>query len=374
MSSGTGTQVRLLVGTNKGAFIFTSDAERRSWQMEGRLLAGWEVYSLLGDHRRAPRLYAGTSHVVYGTTVRVSDDFGANWREIEHGPQYSAESGFKLKRIWQLTPGHASQPDTLYAGVDEAGLFVSHDRGESWQELDGLTRHPTRSEWWEGAGGLCLHTILVHPHNPQRLWVGISAVGVFRSDDGGISWQTKNNGLLDTHTEQPVKEIGSCVHKMVIDRANPDTLYMQEHLGVYRSDDGGEQWVTMEDGLPGANLHHPEWWPFGFPLVQSRAGTLFLVPLENNEQRNVAGGDLRVYRRAANGTAWEPSAAIEPHEPRYTSVLRDALAVDDLEQSGVYFGTTGGDLFYTLDEGDSWQRIPGRLPRILTVKTWTLDS
>ncbi len=369
-----GTQVRLLVGTHKGLFIFTSDAGRASWQMEGPMLAGWEVYSVLGDHRRTPRLYTGTSHVAYGTTIRVSDDFGATWREIENGPRYSPESGFKLNRIWQLAPGHPSQPDTLYAGVDEAGLFVSHDRGETWQELDALTKHPTRPDWWAGGGGLCLHTILIHPHNPQRIWVGISAVGVFRSDDGGAAWQSKNKGLLDTHTEQPAGEVGSCVHKMVIDRANPDTLYMQEHLGVYRSDDGGDRWVTMEEGLPAANLHHPEWWAFGFPLVQTRAGNLFLVPLESSEQRNVAGGDLRVYRRAAGAAAWEPTAAITPHEPRYTSVLRDALATDDLAEPGVYFGTTGGDLFYTLDEGDSWQRIPGRLPRIFTVKAWTLDA
>lgn len=372
MCADTNRQVRLLVGTAKGMFIFRADAARRHWEMEGPHLGGWEVYSLLGTQDPSARLYAGTSHPAYGTTIRISDDFGATWREVEQGPSYSPESGFKLNRIWQLVPG--AEADTLYAGVDEAGLFVSHDRGENWQEVTALTAHPTRPEWFPGAGGLCLHTILVHPTNPQRMWVGISAVGVFRTDDGGASWQTSNTGLLEAHTGQPAQEIGSCVHKMVVDRANPDILYMQEHLGVFRSDNGGDQWTTMEEGLPAAHLHHPEWWPFGFPIVQSRAGNLFLVPLESSEQRNVAGGDLRVYRRARDGAAWEPTAAITPNEPRYTSVLRDSLAVDDLEQSGIYFGTTGGDIFFSLDEGDSWQKILGRFPRILTLKTWTLDA
>lgn len=374
MGSSNSTKIRLLVGTAKGAFIFTSDADRQRWEMQGPLLGGWEVYSLYGDHRRMPRLFAGTSHAAYGPTLRISDDLGATWREIEQGPSYPAETGFKLNRIWQIAPGHPSQPETFYAGVDEAGLFVSHDRGETWQELDGLTKHPSRPEWFPGAGGMCLHTILVHPDDPQRLLIAISAVGVFRSEDGGKTWQTSNNGLLEAHTGQPASEIGSCVHKVVMDRSDPNVLFMQEHLGVFRSNDGGASWFTIEEGLPAAHLHHPEWYPFGFPIVQTRAGNVFLIPLESSEQRNAASGDLRVYRRSRDGAAWEPTAAILPAEPRYESVLRDAMTVDDQEQTGIYFGTTGGDLFYSLDEGDSWQRLPGRFPRILHLKTWTLDA
>lgn len=374
MAGVTHPHVRLLVGTTKGAFVFTSDAARQKWDMDGPVLAGWEVYSLLGDNRRAPRLYAGTSHAAYGPAIRYSDDFGQSWQQLEHGPQYASESGFSVSRIWQLVPGHPSQPDTLYAGVEQAGLFASHDRGESWQELAGLTRHPTRSEWFPGGGGLCLHTVLVHPDNPRRMWVAISAVGVFRSDDGGDTWQAKNKGLIEANTGQPAQEIGSCVHKMVLDPANPDTLYMQEHCGVFQSNDGGDTWFTIEEGLPSAHLHHPEFWPFGFPLVVTKDRNLFLIPLESSEVRAVPCGDLRVYRRSCDGAAWEPTAPILPLEPHFESVLRDAMDVDDYDEQGIYFGTTGGDLFYSLNQGDSWQRLPGRFSRILTVKAWTLNA
>jgi hypothetical protein len=313
MSESQATRVRVLVGTSKGAFIFTSDTAREEWEMEGPFLGGWEIYSLLGDCRSSkPRLYAGTSHTAYGAALRVSDDMGQNWRQIEHGPSYPPESGFTLNRIWQIVPGHATQPGTLYAGVEEAGLFVSHDRGESWQELSALTQHPTRPEWFPGNGGLCLHTVLVHPNNPQRIWVAMSAVGVFRSDDAGASWQVKNNGLIEAHTGQPAGEIGSCVHKMVLDPVNPNTLYMQEHCGVFQSNDGGDTWYPVEEGLPSAHLHHPEMWPFGFPIAVTKARNLFLIPLESSEQRTVASGDLRVYRRACDGNSWEPTAPILP--------------------------------------------------------------
>jgi hypothetical protein len=374
MTGSAKSQVRVLVGTTKGAFIYTSDADRKQWEFSGPFLHGWEVYSLLGDHRRTPRLIAGTSHEAYGPAVRISDDLGETWRQVENGPQYPAESGFHLKRIWQLTPGHASQPDTIYAGVEEAGIFVSHDRGESWTELDSLTAHPTRSEWFPGGGGLCLHTILVHPNDAQRMLVGISAVGVFITADGGATWRTSNKGLIEAHTGEPAQEIGSCVHKMVFDRSNPNTLYMQEHCGVFRSDNGGESWYTIEEGLPQANLHHPEFWPFGFPMATTQDGHLFIVPLESSEQRTTVSGKLAVYRRAPGADTWEPSGPIPPDEPRYTSVLRDAMDVDDQEQTGVYFGTTSGDLFYTLNNGDTWEKLPGQLPRILSVKTWTLDG
>ncbi|MEX1021093.1 MAG: exo-alpha-sialidase [Litorilinea sp.] len=368
-------QVQLLVGTIKGAFIYTADPDRQNWDLRGPFMHGWEVYSLLADQRgSAPRLIAGTSHAAYGPAIRISDDLGETWRQVEKGPEYSSDSGFNLTRIWQLIPGHATQPETVYAGVDEAGLFVSHDRGESWREVDALTNHPTRPEWFPGGGGLCLHTIMTHPKNPQRMWVGISAVGVFRTDDGGASWQTANQGLIEANTGEPAQEIGSCVHKMVLDPDNPDTIYMQEHCGVFRSDNGGDSWYTIEEGLPKAHLHHPEFWPFGFPMAITRTGDMFIVPLESSEQRTTAAGELAIYRRGRGDAAWVPSGPILPDEPRYTSVLRDAMTVDDQDETGVYFGTTSGDVFYSLDRGDSWTRLPGQLPRVLSVKAWTLNA
>lgn len=372
MSNRQSETLRLLVGTSKGAFIYTADRSRREWEMHGPYLHGWEVYSMLGDHRGTPRLLAGTSHEAYGPAIRISEDFGETWRQVENGPQYASESGHTVKRIWQLMPGNESEPETIYAGVEEAGLFVSRDRGESWQELDGLTSHPTRSDWFPGGGGLCLHTILVHPHDPKRLWVGISAVGVFRTTDGGASWEVANKGLIDAHTGEPAELIGSCVHKMVFDPSNPETIYMQEHCGVFQSDNAADSWYTIEEGLPKAHLHHPEFWPFGFPMVTTPSGELFIVPLESSEQRTSPSGELTIYRRGRGDGAWSPTGEILPREPRYTSVLRDAMTVDNHSETGIYFGTTSGNLYYTLDKGDTWDQLPGQLPRILSVRTWTL--
>lgn len=367
-------RVILMVGTIKGLFLFESDANRQEWQVRGPLLGGWEVYSVLGDSRHGQRIFAGTSHMAYGPSLRVSDDFGETWQEIEAGPSYAPDSGFKLNRIWQIIPGHATQPDTLYAGVDEAGVFISHDRGTSWQELDGLTKHPSRPGWFPGAGGMCLHTILVHPDNPQRMWVGMSAIGVFRSEDGGQTWTPRNKGLGHAATGQPQEEVGYCVHKMALDPDDPDTLYMQEHTGVFMSTDAGDSWVAIEEGLPADRIQHPEMMPFGFPVVVTRNGDQFLVPLESSEQRTVKEGNLLVYRRMRGAPRWEIAGDAMPDEPRHVSVLRDAMTVDGLEPEGIYFGTTSGELFVSLDRGETWQRLPGLYPRVLHLKTWVLDA
>jgi hypothetical protein len=367
-------RVIVLAGTNKGLFSFESDINRQEWQVRGPFLGGWEVYSVLGDNRHGPRIFAGTSHLAYGPSLRVSEDFGESWQEIEAGPSYPAETGFKLNRIWQIVPGHETQPDTLYAGVDEAGIFVSHDRGESWRELDGLTKHPSRPGWFPGAGGMCLHTILVHPTNPQRMWAAMSAIGVFRSDDGGQTWHPRNKGLGHAATGQPQEDVGYCVHKVALDPDNPDILYMQEHTGVFMSTDGADSWFAIEEGLPADRIQHPEMMPFGFPIVVTRNGDLFLVPLESAEQRTVKGGKLLVYRRKRGAESWEPSGDVVPDEPRHVSALRDAMTVDGLEQEGVYFGTTSGELYVSHDRGEQWQRLPGQYSRILNVKTWCVPA
>lgn len=354
-------QVLLMVGTVKGAFFFRSNAERREWKMTGPHLPGWEVYSLLGDARNGGRIYAGTSHWVYGTTVRVSEDLGESWKELAGSPRYPDGSDFKLQRIWQLVPGHPSQPDTLYAGVEEAGLFVSHDAGQSWSEVSGLTSHPTRPKWFPGGGGLCLHTILIHPENPQRIWVAISAVGVLRSDDGGESWKVCTKGLPPVPTGQDETAIDRCVHKIALDPQDPDRLYMQFHGGVFRSTNAGDSWVAMEEGLPGN---------FGFPLCITRSGTLFLAPLHSDEQRFMKDGQLRVYRSRDRGDSWEALSNGLSGEPQFVGVLRDAMCVDALEPGGVYLGTTMGEVFFSPDEGDRWEQLPGQLPRITSMRSW----
>ena len=358
-------KVTLMVGTTKGAFFFNSDSGRQSWEMTGPHLDGWEIYSLYGDTHKDNRIFAGTSHFVYGPTIRISDDFGDNWMQVEASPRYTEESGHKLNRIWQIVPGHASQPDTLFAGVDEAGLFTSRDGGLTWTEVTGLTQHSTRSEWAPGNGGLCLHTILVDPTNADRMWVGISAVGVFRSDDGGLSWVVRNGGLPQGPTGVRTEDVGRCVHKLVLDPKDPNTLYCQFHGGVFKSTDAADSWEAIEAGLPGN---------FGFPMGVTSGGDLFVIPLESDMQRHVKNGQLRVYRSRDGGANWTTSGQGLPDQPHYVGVLRDAMSVDSLEPAGIYFGTSMGEVFYSVDGGDNWSRLPGQFPRITFVKAWVRNA
>ena len=360
-------KVTVLVGTDKGAFFFHSDAERRNWEMTGPHLDGWEIYSLcgVGANGHGERVFAGTSHFVYGPTIRVSDDGGENWTQVEGSPQYSQESGFQLNRIWQIVPGHPSEPGTFYAGVDEAGLFVSRDGGATWSEVTGLTQHHTRPEWAPGNGGLCLHTILVDPNNAKRMWVGMSAVGVFRTDDGGETWKVCNKGIHDVPTGVETSEVGRCVHKIVLDPADPNTLYMQYHGGVFKSTDAADTWEPIESGLPGN---------YGFPMGITSSGELFVIPLESDYFRHVKDGKLRVYRSVDRGESWADASRGLPEQPHYVGVLRDGLAVDSLEPAGVYFGTTMGEVFYSADAGESWSKIPGNFPRITMVKAWVHEG
>ncbi|UUZ90917.1 hypothetical protein LJK87_34720 [Paenibacillus sp. P25] len=365
-------KVILLIGTNKGAFFYTSEDGRKSWTLSGPFLPGWEVYSLLGDSRNGrTRLYAGTSHAAYGATVRISDDFGRNWRQIEAGPRYTSESGFSLNRIWQLAPGHPSEPDSVFAGAEEAGLFVSRDAGESWTELHGLTKHPSRPGWFPGAGGMCLHTPLIHPENPKRMWVAMSAVGVFRTEDGGDTWTPRNVGLARVPTGQNVPEVGYCVHKMVMDPDDPNVLYMQEHGGVFQSNDAGDTWFPIEDGL----TLRGEDKPFGFPISIAPNGDLFLLRRwRAASSAPCAMGSFSSTARDRGEQGWKPVGDVVPDEPRHVSVLRDALACDALDPYGLYFGTTSGEVFGSQDRGRTWIRSPGQFSRILCVKTWVLKD
>lgn len=355
-------QVLVCVGTIKGAFFFTSDESRTQWKMTGPHLPGWEVSAICIEPRAGGRIYLGTTHFVYGATIRVSDDQGATWQELPDRPHYSPESGFKTKRIWQLA-NHPTDNNTLYAGLDEAGIFVSRDRGQSWNEFTSLTNQPSRQHWHPGNGGLCLHTIVTDPENPNRIWVGISAVGVFRTTDGGQSWMLCNKGL-------PVFESGNqampdicCVHKIVADPKGADTLYMQFHGGVLKSTDGADSWQTIESGLPGN---------FGFPMAISSRGEIFVAPLANQEMRVMKDGDLSIYRSRDAGASWQAMSNGLPRDPQYVGVLRDAMTCDTLDSAGVYFGTSTGDVYFSTNAGERWGKLPGNFPRIETIKAAVL--
>lgn len=362
--------IYLLVGTSKGLFTYRSDPERRDWTLAGPFLPGWEMYSVLGDSRHGHRMFAGTHHRSGGATIQVSEDFGSSWRPVALGPRFSPDSNIPLTRFWQLVAGPEAQPNTYYAGTEDAGLFVSHDRGETWEEVTGLTEHPTRPNWGPGAGGMGLHTILIHPTNPQRLWVAASCVGVLRSDDGGESWQVRNRGLNPVPTGRPEEEnVGYCAHKVALDPIDPDTLYMQDHGAVNRSTDAGDSWSKIEKGLGTEGDDR-----FGFPLAVSRTGDLYLMPLKSSEERVMRGGRMVVYRSTDRGDSWHPVKGDFPSTTQYVNVLRDGLVCDDLQPYGVYFGSSSGELFYSLDRGDNWTALPGRFPRITSVKTWLVED
>jgi len=382
----------LLVGTTKGIFCFWTDPGRRDWEMTGPHLPGWEVYSVLGVTKNGGetarhRLFAGTHHRSGGATIQVSDDFGQSWTPVEEGPRFAPAGEFdwdrqawiprqpgpqrewSLNRIWQLAPGSTEEPETFYAGTEEAALFVSRDGGSVWSEVSGLTRHPTRPDWGPGAGGMGLHTILVHPANPRRIWVAMSAVGVFRTDDGGETWKVCNQGLARVPTGSPVPEIGYCAHKVALDPHDPEILYMQDHGGVNKSTDGGDSWFPIESGLGTDGDER-----FGFPIAISAGGDLYLAPLKSSEHRVMRDGRLVIYRSDNRGKRWEPVRGDFLPATQYVNVLRDGLAVDRLEPYGVYFGTSSGELFFSLDRGDTWQNLPGRFPRITSVKPWQLEA
>jgi photosystem II stability/assembly factor-like uncharacterized protein len=348
--------ITLMVGTQKGAFFLRSDERRKDWQLSAPIMKGWSVFDVVRDTRSTPRLYAAVGHFVYGPTVQISDDFGESWQQAEQSPRYAEDSPHKVNNVWCVVPGRASDPDTLYAGVDEAGLFVSHDRGRQWEEIEGLTNHPTREEWCPGAGGLCCHSICVHPQDAGRLWIGISAVGVFRSTDGGASWQASNDGLPIVIEGKTHKDVGTCVHHMILDPRNPDRLFQQNHQGVFRSTNGGKNWKRIEEGLPHI---------FGFPMVMlpNDSDTLFIVPQESDEFRFANEGQLAVYRSTNGGDSWQALRDGLP-DNAYAGVLRQAMTTDTCDDPGIYFGTNTGQIFYSRDGGDHWEQMPCILPRI----------
>ena len=392
--------IRVLVGTRKGAFILTSDAARKHWSIDGPHFAGWEIYHLNGSPADPDRLYASQTSSWFGQIIQRSDDGGRSWfqpgsdgkaeeAQASGMPQgesnlfvydTSAETGrpltthqwydgsqhpWEFARVWHLEPSH-DDPDTCYAGVEDAALFRTTDGGASWQELPALRGHESGPDWSPGAGGMCLHTIVIDPNDPDRIFCAISAAGAFRSDDGGQSWKPINQGLVSDFIPNPTAEVGHCVHRIAIHPSNPDTLYMQKHWDVMRSDDAGDSWREVSGDLPS---------DFGFPIAVHAHDpeTIYVVPILSDSLHYPPDGRLRVYRSRSGGERWEALTDGLPQEHCYVNVLRDAMAVDRADPCGIYFGTTGGQVYASADEGDSWTAIVRDLPAVLSVEVQDIE-
>ncbi len=367
--------VRVSVGTRKGAFLLTSDERRKSWNVSGPHFGGWEVYHVKGSPVDPNRVYASQSSGWFGQIIQRSNDGGATWEPVGNKFTY-AEGGptthkwydgtphpWEFARVWHLEPS-LTDVDTVYAGVQDAGLFRSTDGGQSWQELPGLRGHKSGTDWQPGAGGLCLHTIILDPTRPNRIFVAISAAGAFRSDDGGVTWQPINRGLKSEGIPNSEAEVGHCVHRIAMHRSRPNVLYMQKHWDVMRSDDAGDSWREVSGNLPS---------DFGFPIdVHAHdPETIYVVPIKSDSEHYPPDGKLRVYRSRSGGNEWEALTNGLPQRDCYVNVLRDAMAVDTLESCGVYFGTTGGQVYASADSGDSWAPIVQALPPVLSVEVQT---
>ena len=369
------SQIRLLVGTRKGAFVLTADGTRKNWSVAGPHSAGWETYHLKASPVDPDRIYASQTSGWFGQVVKRSDDGGLTWNPVGNKFLYEGVAGthqwydgtahpWEFKRVWHLEPS-LTCPDTLYAGAEDAALFKSTDGGASWVELAGLRKHGSGPAWQPGAGGLCLHTILLDPVDPQRIFIAISAAGAFRTDNGGETWKPINRGLHSRYIPDPAAEVGHCVHHMAMHPSRPATLFMQKHWDVMRTDDAGESWQRISGNLPtdfgfviDVHAHEPE--------------TLYVVPIKSDSEHFPLDGQLRVYRSRSGGNEWEPLSKGLPQRDCYVNVLRDAMAIDSLDSCGVYFGTTGGQIYASADSGDSWQAIVHDLPAVLSVEVQTL--
>jgi photosystem II stability/assembly factor-like uncharacterized protein len=367
--------IRVLVGTRKGAFILTADGKRQRWDVSGPHFAGWELYHVKGSPVDPNRLYASQSSGWFGQTMQRSDDGGKTWNPVGNKFVYEGVAGthmwydgtqhpWEFARVWHLEPS-LTDPDTVYAGVEDAALFRTTDGGQSWHELPALRCHESGPSWQPGAGGMCLHTIILDPTDPQRIYVAISAAGAFRTDDGGQSWKPINRGLHSQYIPNPTAEVGHCVHRMAMHPARPGVLYMQKHWDVMRSDDAGDNWREVSGNLPT---------DFGFPIDvhAHEPETIYVVPIKSDAEHFPLDGKLQVYRSRSGGNEWEALTNGLPQSNCYVNVLRNAMSIDSLDPCGVYFGTTGGQVYASADAGDSWAPIVHDLPPVLSVEVQTL--
>jgi photosystem II stability/assembly factor-like uncharacterized protein len=384
------SNVRVLVGTKKGAFILTADGARKNWQVTGPHFAGWEIYHLKGSRTDPNRIYASQSSGWFGQIIQRSDDGGKTWNTpgggVEPTPEgmprgesnkfvYEGEIGkhlwydgtqhpWEFKRVWHLEPS-LTDPDTAYAGVEDAAIFKTSDGGKTWKELPAL-RSAKGHLWQPGAGGMAVHTILLDPKNPKRILVAISAAGVFRTEDGGLTWTPANQGLKSPYVlPDPDAEVGHCVHRIALHPSRPDTLFMQKHWDVMRSDNAGGSWTEVSGNLPS---------DFGFPIDvhMHEPETIYVVPIKSDSEHYPPDGKLRVFRSKTGGNEWEPLTKGLPQQDCYVNVLRDAMAVDSLDSCGIYFGTTGGQVYVSPDGGDHWNAIVHDLPPVLSVEVQSL--
>jgi hypothetical protein len=369
------SSVRVLVGTRKGAFILSADGKRERWNVDGPHFAGWEIYHMKGSPADPNRLYASQCSSWFGQQIQRSNDGGKSWEPVGKDFVYEGVTGthqhydgtprpWEFKRVWHLEPA-LDNPDVIYAGVEDAALFRSGDGGMTWQELPGLRGHGSGPSWAPGAGGMCLHTILLDPRDAQRMFIAISAAGAFRSDDAGASWRPINRGLHSLHIPNPTAEVGHCVHRLAMHRTRPNVLFMQKHWDVMRSDDSGDTWHEVSGNLPT---------DFGF-VIEVHAhepDTIYVVPIKSDSEHFPLDGKLRVYRSKRGGNEWEALTKGLPQQDCYVNVLRDAMAVDTLQPCGVYFGTTGGQVYASADAGDSWAAAVRDLPPVLSVEVQTL--
>jgi hypothetical protein len=358
-------KVLLLVGTKKGLFLLAS-SDRRQWTSTGPFLRGKEVSHAIFDPRNG-RIYATANDAWFGCEVTWSDNLGKTWHSAKQNPGFSADSGLKLERIWHIEPGHPRQPKLLYAGVAPAALFRSDDAGETWSEITGLTRHETRSRWHPGAGGLCLHSIVLDDGNPEHMWVAISAVGVFSTEDGGATWKTANRGTRAEFMPDKRPEFGQCVHKLLRSPGERTILFQQNHCGVYRSGNDGETWQEITKGLPS---------DFGFPLAvhPREPKTIYVIPLKGGEFRCPPKNKLRVWRSRNGGRTWQSLGKGLPAKDAFTGILREGMAMDTLTPAGVYFGTNTGKLYGSANEGDAWKLLADDLPPIYSVSAAVLET
>ena len=391
------SKVRVLVGTRKGAFVLTADGKREKWDVSGPHFAGWEIYHMKGSPANPDRLYASQTSGWFGQIIQCSDDGGKTWHQPGSAPGENPAPGtavgesnkfvydttgdngkpltthqwydgtqhpWEFKRVWHLEPS-LTDADTVYAGIEDAALFRSTDGGKTWKELPGLRGNDTGPSWQPGAGGMCLHTIILDPKNPQRIYIAISAAGAFRTDDGGKTWKPINRGLKSQYIPDPNAEVGHCVHHVAMHGSRPNVLFMQKHWDVMRSDDAGDNWHEVSGNLPtdfgfviDVHAHEPE--------------TVYVVPIKSDSEHFPLEGKLRVYRSRTGGNEWEPLTKGLPQSDCYVNVLRDAMAVDSLDSCGVYFGTTGGQVYASRDAGNNWAPIVRDLPAVLSVEVQTL--
>jgi photosystem II stability/assembly factor-like uncharacterized protein len=360
--------VVLLIGTKKGSFVFKSDQSRKTWSIEGPYHTGLEVFHLVYDHRTQGTLFAAVNSPMWGPKIQISEDLGKTWVLPEESPSFQEGDSITLNNLWHIEPGRINEPNIVYAGADPASLFKSEDSGQTWHEVKGLQQHSSRDKWQPGFGGLCLHSIVLDPENVARMWVGISAVGVFGTEDGGHSWRAMNQGVRADFLPDPFPKYGQCVHKLLSHPAKPNTLVQQNHCGVYRSDSGGVDWEDISESLPSR---------FGFPLaINSQDPDVYYVLPEDEATKTTVGGGKRfvshakfcVYRTRNSGQSWESLTNGLPQQHAYLHVLREGMASDSLDPCGIYIGTTTGQVFYSRDNGDHWDLLVDYLPPINSVE------